>query len=137
MAEADTISATLEDYLEAILDLEREDRAPRVRDIASALSVHKSTVTAALKTLSEKKLINYSPYEITSLTAEGRRIAEGVSENHRIIRRFLTDVLKVDADTAEENACRMEHVINEEVLERFAAFAGRYGRQNSGKNEDR
>jgi DtxR family Mn-dependent transcriptional regulator len=123
MAAGHAVSATVEDYLEAILNLEREKRVARVRDIAKALSVHKSTVSAALKSLADKSLINYSPYETTTLTPRGRRIAEEVSHSHGVIRRFLTDVLLVDEGVAEANACRMEHDVDKAVLDRLVLFA--------------
>jgi DtxR family transcriptional regulator, Mn-dependent transcriptional regulator len=117
-----TVSAAMENYLEAILRLSGEGDGARVRDIAGALSVHKSTVTAALRVLAGRKLINYSPYAKATLTRRGREIAESVARRHSGIRRFLTDVLLVDEDTANENACRMEHVMDATVLDRIDRF---------------
>lgn len=123
MTDRRKISATLEDYLEAILKLDNEKGAARVRDIAGELSVHKSSVSSALHNLADKKLVNYSPYELATLTPAGRKIAEEVSRNHGVIRRFLSDVLLVDDDVAERNACRIEHVVDRGVMERLALFA--------------
>lgn len=117
------LSSALQDYLEAMLSLERERVAARVRDIASTLNVHKSTVTAALRALAERGLVKYSPYELATLTPEGRRIAEGVSQNHAVIARFLREVLLVDDQAAGDNACRMEHVMDAGVLERLVLMA--------------
>jgi len=117
------ISATLEDYLEAILNQEEREGAARVRDIAASVSVHKSTVTAALHALSEKRLVNYVPYGPITLTESGRRIAERVKHDHDVIRTFLRDILLVDDEVAEENACRMEHVMDRTVLDRLVVFA--------------
>ncbi|MFO7899658.1 MAG: metal-dependent transcriptional regulator [Planctomycetota bacterium] len=122
MADPDPLSAALEDYLEAIAELTGQDGGARVGDIARALSVHKSTVTAALKSLAEKKLVHYAPYERARLTRRGRRIAREVRRRHRLIRRFLIDVLCLDEDAADENACRMEHVVDADVLRRLAAL---------------
>jgi len=119
----DSLSSTLEDYLETISRLDAEKGAVRVRDIAEAMSVHKSTVTAALKSLSEKRLVNYSPYEVSTLTPEGRRVAEEIARRHEVIRRFLVEILLVEKDVAEENACRMEHVVDKDVLRRLSLFA--------------
>ena len=116
------LSATLEDYLEAISRLIAEKGVARVRDIATALSVHKSTVTAALKSLGEKGLVNYSPYEVVTVTSQGRKVAKDILGRHRLIRRFLVDVLLLDEDMTDANACRMEHVMDEEVLERLSLF---------------
>jgi len=118
-----TLSATLENYLEAISRLAVEKGVARVRDIADAMSVHKSTVTAALKSLADRGLVNYAPYEHTTLTPRGQRIAQRIVRRHEVISRFLTDVLLVDQDAADANACRMEHVLDKEVLERLRLFA--------------
>ncbi len=116
-------SANMEDYLEAILRLVNEKGAARVRDIADMMSVHKSTVTAALRRLSEEELLDYSPYELATLTPAGRRVAKDITNRHEIIEAFLKDVLLVEESLAAENACRMEHVLDNEVLERISAFA--------------
>ena len=68
MADKSSLSMKLEDYLEAIYWLVEENQVARARDIAAALSVHKSTVTSALRSLSRKGLINYSAYEAATLT---------------------------------------------------------------------
>jgi DtxR family transcriptional regulator, Mn-dependent transcriptional regulator len=114
------LSTSAEDYLEAILRLVADKGAARVRDIAAALSVHKSTVSATLKSLAEKGLVNYAPYEIATLTERGRRIARDVSGRHEVLRRFLGEVLGVSEAAAETNACRMEHILDSEVLDRLA-----------------
>ena len=80
-------------------------------------------MTAALKALAEKRLVNYAPYELATLTEEGRQIAERVEHDHEVIRRFLKEVLLVGDDAAEENACRMEHVMDKGVLDRLVVFA--------------
>lgn len=123
MAAEHTVSAALEDYLETILGLGQEKGAARVRDIAAGLAVHKSTVSAALHSLADKGLVNYAPYERVTLTPAGQRIAEAVRESHGVIRWFLSDVLQLDEEAAQRNACRMEHVVDREVMDRLALFA--------------
>jgi DtxR family Mn-dependent transcriptional regulator len=123
MAAATKISAALEDYLETILALSESNGEARVRDISERLSVHKSTVTAALKALSEKELVVHEPYGGVMLTPAGRNIAVRVTHSHAVVKSFLKDVLLVDSHTAETNACRMEHVMDKSVLERLVSFA--------------
>ncbi len=132
MLKAETLTSTLEDYLEAISRLTVEHGIARVRDIAKMLSVHKSTVTAALKSLADKGLVNYAPYEITTLTPRGSELAHEVIGRHEVIRRFLTDVLRIDKDAADANACRMEHVMDRDVLRRLAQFAERIRTRDEG-----
>ena len=124
MSDNTHISSTLEDYLEVILALSAKGDKARAGDIAEALSVHKSTVTAALKTLTAKGLVSYAPYESAALTAQGRKIAERVVHDHTVIKQFLTDILQIKDAVAEANACRMEHVMDRTVLDRLVLFAG-------------
>lgn len=116
------LSASMEDYLEAILLLVRQNRVARVRDIAGHLKVGMPSVTAALKALAERKLVNYDPYQFITLTDHGAELAEQISRRHFDLRRFLTDVLGLDGQVAEDNACRMEHAMDEQVLERLREF---------------
>ena len=116
------LSPVLEDYLETILGLAHAKGSARARDIADALAVHKSTVTAALRSLAAKGLVSYSPYESVTLTVAGRRIAGKVARSHGGIRRFLTDVLLLDERTADQNACRMEHVMDRQATDRLDLF---------------
>ncbi|MFB3890921.1 MAG: metal-dependent transcriptional regulator [Phycisphaerae bacterium] len=116
------LTASMEDYLEAILFLVRRNRVARVRDIARELKVGMPAVTAALKTLASRGLVNYDPYQFVTLTDRGGELAEQVSRRHYDIRRFLCDVLGLDAQEAEANACRMEHAVDEAVLERLRLF---------------
>lgn len=118
-----TITAALEDYLEAIFNLSRRNKSARSRDIAESLGVHKSTVTAALKSLGGMNLINYAPYEAVTLTREGERLAKDVVKRHDALKGFFTDVLMVDEELAEKAACGMEHAMPKEIVERLAEFA--------------
>ena len=123
MANASGLTATLEDYLEAIWRLINDKGAARVNDIAAAVSVHKSTVTAALKRLNKEGFINYSPYETATLTARGREVGQRIAGRHDLLRRFLRDILQLKDDVAEANACRMEHVLDKDVMRRLTLFA--------------
>ena len=116
------LSGTLEDYLEAICRLEADNGSARPGDIAKALFVHKSTVTAALRSLSDKGLIYYSPYEAATLTLAGHGLADEIIRSHEVIRRFLAEVLQIAPELAETNACRIEHAIDPDVLDRLLEF---------------
>ncbi|MCC8181334.1 MAG: metal-dependent transcriptional regulator [Planctomycetes bacterium] len=123
MAKPVTLTAALEDYLEAIYNLSRHGKAARSRDIAEALGVHKSTVTAALKSLGHQNLIHYSPYEAVTLTKQGERVAEDVVKRHGTLKNFFINVLKVDEETAETAACGMEHALPREIVDKLTCFA--------------
>lgn len=117
-----TLSSSLEDYLEAAYHCELEKRAARVKDIAARLNVNLASVTGALRSLAAKGLVNYAPYELVTLTTKGRRIARDVVRRHEVLRTFFVDVLGIDARLAEESACKMEHAIPPEIVERFTQY---------------
>ena len=122
MADKPILTESMEDYLEAILALERIHKVARAKDIAERLDVQRGTVTGALKSLAEKGLINYEPYSYITLTPEGSAIAEEINRRHKVIRNFLTEVLRIPPDTAETTACRLEHVVEGMVLNRLVCF---------------
>jgi DtxR family Mn-dependent transcriptional regulator len=117
------LSASLEDYLETIFFLSREEGKARPKDIAAKMKVRAASVTGALKALGEKGLINYAPYASVTLTDKGRKIASSIAAKHEALLHFFTQVLGIEADEAEEFACSMEHTIPDHILQRFVRFA--------------
>lgn len=113
------LTASQEDYLEIIWALVREQRVARVTDIAERLGVSMPSVTGALKTLAKLNLVEYSPHKFITLSEEGRRVAQNITSRHRILREFLTDVLDLPAEKAEQTACRIEHAIGDTVSQRL------------------
>lgn len=122
MTAASDLSESMENYLEVILALEKETKVARAKDIAERLQVQRGSVTGALKSLSEKGLINYAPYSFITLTTEGKRIAREITHRHHVLKDFLLNVLQIDPKTAEDNACRMEHAIDKKTIDRLILF---------------
>jgi len=116
------LSSSLEDYLEAIWVICQDKQMAHANHIAETLGVSKSSVSWALNRLAEKKLINYVPYEAITLTAQGETAARKIARRHDEIKNFLTTVLAIDEKTAQTNACRMEHVVDKQVLQRMTQF---------------
>ncbi len=116
------ITPTMEDYLETIFNLSKEKRVVRVRDIAKRLEVKMPTVTNMLKTLSERELIDYEKYEYLELTDKGSEVGSEVNRRHHVLRGFLTDILSIEPDRADEEACKMEHAVSASTLDRFIEF---------------
>jgi DtxR family transcriptional regulator, Mn-dependent transcriptional regulator len=114
------LSAKAEDYLETILRLSESPRGARTGDIAEALEVQPSTVSAALKSLKDQGLADYAPYGVVGLTPKGRQVAEDVSGRHVALRRFFMDTLGLTQAEAEQTACGMEHDATPLVLDRMA-----------------
>jgi DtxR family Mn-dependent transcriptional regulator len=123
MSESLALSASLEDYLEAIYHLVNENRVARVRDISARMGVNMSSVTGALRQLSSHNLVHYEPYEVITLTEAGLARAKEQARRHTILRNFLLNVLSLDPAVAEVNADRMEHAVDAETLERLVRFA--------------
>ncbi len=116
------VSASLEDYLESIYHIEASKGAARAKDIALAMEVKNASVTQALRSLAEKKLVNYAPYEVITLTKAGQQIALDVIRRHEILERFLSQVLGLPHEEADENACRMEHSVSRPIINRLIKF---------------
>ncbi|HSV94125.1 MAG TPA: metal-dependent transcriptional regulator [Desulfobacterales bacterium] len=116
------LSESQEDYLEAILDIEGRKHAARAVDIGRQLGVRNSSVTGALQALAGKGLVNYEPYDLVTLTSTGRRTARRIARRHQVLESFLGDQLGVDPAEAETIACRMEHALSEDVLEKLIRF---------------
>lgn len=116
------LSASLEDYLEAIFNLADEAQGARSKDIAAALGVARSSVTGALQALKEKGLANYRPYNCITLTPQGRAAAEEVVRKHNILTSFFISVLGVEKDTAQKAACKAEHALGPEIIGRLLSF---------------
>ena len=116
------LSASLEDYLEAIYHLTEGASVGRSKDIAEAIAVSRASVTGALKTLSEKGLVNYKPYGYVTLTETGQQVARRVVRRHEILTRFFEGLLGAEAATAQAAACRTEHTLGPEITARLMAF---------------
>ncbi len=123
MNDAAQLSSSLEDYLEVIFHLVAEKQVARVKDIARQVHVKNSSVTGALRALAEKGLINYAPYDVVTLTPQGKDAAADVVHRHSVLRDFFTNVLAVNPEEADRAACRMEHCISPVILERFVQFS--------------
>lgn len=121
-----TLSASLEDYLEIILDLSEKEIEARITDIAERLNIAKASVSQAIKHLKELGLIEHEKYGAVALTDRGRQKAIEVRRRHKTISRFLVEVLGVDPKIAEKDACLMEHVVSPQTFERLVEFLGTY-----------
>ena len=117
-----TLSQSMEDYLEAIFEIDKQKRAVRVKDVSEKLGVTMPSVNGALKTLENKGLIHHEKYEYIELTEAGSDLASAIASRHRVISRFLTEHLGVDPETAEEDACRIEHVLSTETMQRLTEY---------------
>lgn len=104
-----------ENYLETILILSKKRPVVRAVDIASALSFKKPSVSIAMKNLRSENYITVTEEGFIYLTDEGLKVAEMVLERHELLTSYLIK-LGVTPETAEDDACRIEHVISTETM---------------------
>ena len=111
-----------EDYLEAILVIQMQKGAVRSVDVARHLEVTKPSVCHAVATLRDGGFLTMDSDYFLHLTDVGRKVAEQIYEKHRFFTERLIEA-GVDPETAERDACRIEHVISEESFRRLKAVA--------------
>lgn len=116
------LTAVMEDYLEAIFDLDKEKRVVRVKDIAKRMNVKMPTVSSMLKTLNQRGLVNYEKYEYVEMTQGGADVGKEMRRRHQVLLAFLTRILKIEPDVADEEACKMEHALSAHTLDSLTAF---------------
>ncbi|OQY43322.1 MAG: DtxR family iron (metal) dependent repressor [Desulfobacteraceae bacterium 4572_87] len=116
------VTSVMEDYLEAIFDLDQQKKVVRVKDIAKRLNVKMPTVTSMLKTLSKRGLVYYEKYEYVEPTQKGAEVGREMRRRHGILSRFLSEILKIKAKTADEEACRIEHSLSSGTLDSLTDF---------------
>jgi DtxR family Mn-dependent transcriptional regulator len=115
------ISRTIEDYLEAILNLIEKRGEARTKDIADTLDIKPPSVTEMVQKLSEERLVNYKRYSATSLTAKGKRIASRVKEKREIIVKLLKTI-QIPKEVAKRDACLIGHQLNPTTVEQLRKF---------------
>lgn len=126
------LSMASEDYLESIYRLtcdedSANERGVRSVDVAQQLGVSKASVSKALSTLKEAGMVEQVRYGRVLLTAQGKAYAKSVWRSHRVIRAFLTEQLGVDQDTADEEACLIEHYLSQDTMDRWCDYLMRQG----------
>ena len=112
---------TLEDYVELIYVLERDHSPVHTNDVAHALQVSPASVTEMFQKLCDEGYIDYQRYAGVTLTKKGRIIARKTLKRHDVLRDFL-QILGVDEQIANEDACRIEHVVHPETMQRLRKF---------------
>ena len=112
---------SLEDYLETIFLLAQANGRTRVRDVAAALHVKMPSVIKAILELKKLGFVVQEPYGAVELTEAGQAAASQILGRHTLLKEFLC-LLKVDDETAEKDACTMEHILSAETLARIADF---------------
>jgi DtxR family Mn-dependent transcriptional regulator len=108
---SDEVSATVEEYLEAIYRLEESKGSAKTSELAQRMKVALGTITNTVESMENQSLIVHEPYRGVKLTLKGRKMALDVLRRHRLSERLLTDVLQLDWSKAHDAACKLEHAI--------------------------
>ena len=122
-----TLTSALEDYLETIYELVRDNKLARVRDIAKARGVRSASVSPAMRRLSDLGLIRYVQREYIDLTDSGEKTARRIYARHQALSRFFHEILQIPKEAAVADACAMEHSLSDEGMDhlvRFLEFMG-------------
>lgn len=114
--------ATTQEYIEIIHELQKNENVARVKDIARKRGVTRSSVSTALTILKKKKLIIHENYGQVELTRDGQRLGQELEAHHQTIKHFLIQILGVNPERAEEDACKIEHYISETTVQRLLKF---------------
>ena len=116
------MSQSLEDYLETIYRLSQSLEEVRITDIAGDLELSKPSVNRAVGALKEQGYVEHEHYGKISLTKEGEEMGKKVYKRHLLLKSFLMNQLGVDRETAEADACRMEHVMSEKTVRHLIEY---------------
>lgn len=116
------LTGSLEDYLEIIFLLSENNGEVRLTDIAATLGCSKPSVSKAISLLKKEGLINQERYGQIVLTLHGKNTASEIYFRHKTLVNFLTKTLGLDEETAQKDACKIEHVISRITLERLIEY---------------
>ncbi|MGI6701535.1 MAG: metal-dependent transcriptional regulator [Christensenellales bacterium] len=111
-----------ENYLETIYNLYKENGFVKSVDISNALNVSRPSVNRASKVLQDKGLITQVHYGNIELTEKGIKKAEEIIQKHNNLTTFLIKVLELAPEEAEYNACRIEHIITDNAMNKINEY---------------
>ena len=120
------LSQSSEDYLETISIIKKENDVVRTKELAKRLDVKLPSVTEAVKNLAAKGLVTYKKYSNIELTDKGQKIADHVYKRHEALVKFFTNVLKINKETAVQDACKIEHSLSKESYDKLIKFLKDY-----------
>lgn len=116
------ITNSMEDYLESIYLIHKSGSPVRTKELANKLNVKLPSVTEAIQKLAKKKMINYKKYGNIIITKKGKLAAKKIYKKHEILYRFFVDVLGINKSIAEEEACKIEHVMSKNTMDKLKEF---------------
>jgi DtxR family Mn-dependent transcriptional regulator len=115
---------SIQDYLKTIFKLQLEEEQVSTTNIAKALNISGASVTGMLKRLAAMKLVNYQSYQGVKLTDDGSKIALEILRHHRLLELYLKESLGFSLAKVHDEACRLEHYVSEEFVQKIDHLLG-------------
>lgn len=116
------LTISLETYLVQIYLLQQENEEVRVTDVSRALQHTKPSVNRAIHTLTEKGYLLHELYGNIALTEKGLKVAENIHETQKVSKKFLVEILGVEEDVAEKEACQIAYIISKGTRKKMRKF---------------
>lgn len=126
------LTGSLEDYLEAVYLIEKNKGEVRITDIALFMNLSKPSANKAVLTLKENGLLEHEKYGSIKLTESGTKLAKEIYFRHETLTRFFIKTLGIESKIAEDEACKIEHIISHQTLNKLVDYM-----KNFGNNKDR
>lgn len=115
MSANEKLSANIEEYLETIYKISQKESSIKTSKISKDLGITQASVSEMLKKLDKMDYVEYSQYKGVKLTDKGLKAAQKVTRKHRLLERFLRDILKLKDSFLHDQACEMEHSLSDEA----------------------
>ena len=112
---SEALSENIEEYLEILYKLSKGDQLVKTSKISTNLNIAPGSVTQMLKKLDAMGYVKYSPYKGAILTETGLKKAKSVTRKHRLLEKFLHDILKIKKEKVHDQACEMEHTLSDDA----------------------
>lgn len=116
------LTGSLEDYLEAVYLIEKKKGEVRITDIALFMNLSKPSVNKAVSTLKENGLLEHEKYGAIKLTESGTNLAKEIYFRHETLTKFFIETLDIEPEIAEDEACKIEHIISSQTLGRLVNY---------------
>ena len=116
------MSQSIEDYLEAIYNHLKEHSGMRITTLAKQMNVAKSSANQAVNRLKVMGFVTHEAYGMIYLTELGKQKGKDIVNRHSLLYRFLSEVLQVSDENAENDACKIEHIISTETAEKIKNY---------------
>ncbi len=115
MSTNEKLSANIEEYLEAIYKNSQKEKSVKTSSLSNDLGITPASVSEMLKKLDKMGYVNYSQYKGVKLTDSGLKVAKNITRKHRLLERFLHDILKLKDHFLHDQACEMEHSLSDDA----------------------